>query len=141
MLAQPVVGAVFEKQPHFSGSELFGWAATVEPVAEALLQRWTHSDGSGAMSLTGGFKAWRSSTLAAVPFDGVHAGGYVFQIEMTFRASRAGARVREIPITFRDRRVGQSKMSRRIVVEALVVVVQLRLEDLRSRWRGSRQPK
>jgi dolichol-phosphate mannosyltransferase len=89
--------------------------------------------------LTGGFKAWRASTLAAVPFDGVHAGGYVFQIEMTFRASRAGARVREIPITFRDRRVGQSKMSRRIVVEALVVVVQLRLEELRDRWRERRR--
>lgn len=83
--------------------------------------------------LTGGFKAWRAETLAAVPFDGVHAGGYVFQIEMTFRASRAGARIREIPITFRDRRVGQSKMSRRIVVEALVVVVQLRAEELRAR--------
>jgi dolichol-phosphate mannosyltransferase len=84
--------------------------------------------------LTGGFKAWRADTLAAVPFDGVHAGGYVFQIEMTFRASRAGARIREIPITFRDRRVGQSKMSRRIVVEALVVVVQLRAEELRTRF-------
>lgn len=83
--------------------------------------------------LTGGFKAWRAETLAAVPFDGVHAGGYVFQIEMTFRASRAGGRIREIPIIFRDRRVGHSKMSRRIVVEALVVVVQLRAEELRSR--------
>jgi dolichol-phosphate mannosyltransferase len=85
--------------------------------------------------LTGGFKAWRASTLAAVPFDGVHAGGYVFQIEMTFRASRAGARIREVPITFRDRRVGQSKMSRRIVVEALVVVVQLRAEEIARRLR------
>jgi dolichol-phosphate mannosyltransferase len=85
--------------------------------------------------LTGGFKAWRAATLAAVPFDGVHAGGYVFQIEMTFRASRAGARLVEVPITFRDRRVGQSKMSRRIVVEALVVVVQLRLEELIGRLR------
>ena len=89
--------------------------------------------------LTGGFKAWRSTTLASVPFDGVHAGGYVFQIEMTFRASRLGARIPEIPITFRDRRVGQSKMSRRIVAEALVVVVQLRLEELRGRWRERRQ--
>jgi dolichol-phosphate mannosyltransferase len=89
--------------------------------------------------LTGGFKAWRSATLASVPFDGVHAGGYVFQIEMTFRASRLGARVHEVPITFRDRRVGQSKMSRRIVVEALVVVLQLRFEDLRGRWRERRQ--
>jgi dolichol-phosphate mannosyltransferase len=89
--------------------------------------------------LTGGYKAWRAATLAAVPFDGVHAGGYVFQIEMTFRASRAGARIREIPITFRDRRVGQSKMSRRIVVEALVVVVQLRLEEIGRRLRTSRR--
>lgn len=90
--------------------------------------------------LTGGFKAWRGSTLAALPFDGVHAGGYVFQIEMTFRAARRGARIREIPITFTDRRVGQSKMSRRIVAEALLVVLQLRFEDLIGRWRSRRQP-
>ena len=89
--------------------------------------------------LTGGFKAWRAPTLEAVPFDGVHAGGYVFQIEMTFRASRAGARIREVPITFRDRRVGQSKMSRRIVVEALVVVVQLRAEEILGRVRRRRK--
>ena len=94
--------------------------------------------GLGQNDLTGGFKAWRASTLAAVPFDGVHAGGYVFQIEMTFRADRSGARIREIPITFRDRRVGQSKMSRRIVVEALVVVVQLRAEELLGRLRRRR---
>ena len=49
---------------------------------------------------------------------------------------RAGARIREVPITFRDRRVGQSKMCRRIVVEALVVVVQLRAEELRGRLCG-----
>jgi dolichol-phosphate mannosyltransferase len=85
--------------------------------------------------LTGGFKAWRATTLAAIPFAGVHAGGYVFQIEMTFRASRSGARVAEVPITFRDRRVGQSKMSRRIVFEALVVVVELRAEELLGRIR------
>jgi dolichol-phosphate mannosyltransferase len=88
--------------------------------------------------LTGGFKAWRASTLAAVPFAGVHAGGYVFQIEMTYRASRAGARIREVPIVFRDRRVGQSKMSRRIVVEALIVVVQLRIDELLG-WVGRRR--
>ncbi len=95
----------------------------------------------GPRDLTGGFKAWRASTLASIPFDGVHAGGYVFQIEMTFRASRSGGRVAEVPITFRDRRVGQSKMSRRIVVEALVVVVTLRAEELlgRVRGRGRRQ--
>jgi dolichol-phosphate mannosyltransferase len=90
--------------------------------------------------LTGGFKAWRAETLAAIPFDGVHAGGYVFQIEMTYRASRGGARVTEVPITFQDRRVGRSKMSRRIIVEALLVVVRLRWDELRGRrsWRRSR---
>ena len=96
--------------------------------------------GLAPRDLTGGFKAWRADTLAGVPFDGVHAGGYVFQIEMTYRATRAGARIRELPITFRDRRVGQSKMSRRIVAEALVVVVQLRAEDLRDRLLRRRRP-
>lgn len=88
--------------------------------------------------LTGGFKAWRATTLGSIPFDGIHAGGYVFQIEMTYRASRLGARVSEVPITFRDRRIGQSKMSRRIVVEALVVVVALRFDELRGRGAGTR---
>jgi dolichol-phosphate mannosyltransferase len=90
--------------------------------------------------LTGGFKAWRAASLATIPFAGIHAGGYVFQIEMTFRATRLGARIVEYPITFRDRRVGQSKMSRRIVVEALVVVVQLRAEELWARIRGRQTP-
>ena len=83
--------------------------------------------------LTGGFKAWRAETLASIPFDGVHAGGYVFQIEMTHRASRGGARITEVPITFQDRRVGHSKMSRRIIVEALVVVIRLRWDEIRRR--------
>ena len=60
---------------------------------------------------------------------------------MTYRASRAGARITEVPITFRDRRVGHSKMSRRIIVEALLVVVRLRAEELAARFRacGHRQ--
>jgi dolichol-phosphate mannosyltransferase len=89
--------------------------------------------GLPANDLTGGFKAWRAATLQAVDFAGVHAGGYVFQVEMTYRAHRGGARIREVPITFCDRRVGQSKMSRRIVGEALVVVLQLRWDELRGR--------
>ena len=88
--------------------------------------------------LTGGFKAWRSSTLASVPSDGVRAGGYVFQIEMTYRATHLGARVVEVPILFRDRQVGQSKMSRRIIFEALFVVLGLRWDELRGR--GPRRP-
>jgi dolichol-phosphate mannosyltransferase len=89
--------------------------------------------GLGPHDLTGGFKAWRASTLRAIPFDHVHAGGYVFMIEMTFRAHRAGARILEVPIVFRDRLLGRSKMSRRIIVEALVVVVRLRADELLRR--------
>jgi dolichol-phosphate mannosyltransferase len=94
--------------------------------------------GLRANDLTGGFKAWRASTLGSLPFDGIHAGGYVFQIEMTYRASRAGARIAEIPITFRDRRVGRSKMSRRIIAEALLVVVRLRAEEVVAGFRRRR---
>jgi dolichol-phosphate mannosyltransferase len=83
--------------------------------------------------LTGGFKAWRRETLAAIPWDAVHSGGYVFSIEMTYLASRGGARVVEVPIIFVDRRAGQSKMSRRIIAEALAVVLTLRWKELRGR--------
>ncbi|MEX2546251.1 MAG: polyprenol monophosphomannose synthase, partial [Chloroflexota bacterium] len=69
----------------------------------------------------------------SLPWDQLHSGGYVFQIETTFLASRNGARVAEVPIVFVDRMLGASKMSRRIIVEALVVVLQLRWEELRGR--------
>jgi dolichol-phosphate mannosyltransferase len=85
--------------------------------------------------LTGGFKAWRRETLDRLPWGELHSGGYVFQIETTFLASRNGARIREVPIVFVDRRLGASKMSRRIIVEALAVVVQLRWDEIRGRLR------
>jgi dolichol-phosphate mannosyltransferase len=85
--------------------------------------------------LTGGFKAWRRDTLAALPWGELHSGGYVFQIETTFLASRNRARIREVPIVFVDRRLGESKMSRRIIFEALAVVVRLRVDEMRGRLR------
>jgi dolichol-phosphate mannosyltransferase len=87
----------------------------------------------GPSDLTGGFKAWRRSALEAVEWERLHSGGYVFQIETTYLATRAGAVVREVPIVFKDREVGTSKMSKSIIVEALVVVLQLRWEELRGR--------
>ena len=83
--------------------------------------------------LTGGFKAWRREALEVVPWERVHSGGYVFQIETTYLATRAGAAVSEVPIVFSDRRVGVSKMSRRIIAEALLVVLRLRWDELRGR--------
>lgn len=83
--------------------------------------------------LTGGFKVWRRETLQAIDPDRLHSGGYVFQIETTYLASRAGARVTEVPIIFRDREVGTSKMSGNIISEALGVVLRLGWEQLRGR--------
>ena len=87
----------------------------------------------GPNDLTGGFKAWRRSALESVQWERVHSGGYVFQIETTYLATRAGAKVVEVPIVFKDREVGTSKMSKSIIGEALVVVLQLRWEELRGR--------
>jgi dolichol-phosphate mannosyltransferase len=82
--------------------------------------------------LTGGFKAIRSDLLQTIDLDAVHAGGYAFQIETTFRAHRLGARITEVPITFEPRREGASKMSRGIIIEALKVVVALRWAAVRG---------
>jgi len=76
--------------------------------------------------LTGGFKAMRAEVLQSIDLDAVHAGGYAFQVEMTYRAHRLGARIVEVPITFEERREGASKMSSGIVLEAFKVVVALR---------------
>jgi dolichol-phosphate mannosyltransferase len=89
--------------------------------------------GIGVRDLTGVFKCFRRTVLERVPLADVDAQGYMFQIEMTYRAIREGFRVVEVPITFADRRLGGSKMSRRIVLEAVRRVPELRLDALRGR--------
>jgi len=76
--------------------------------------------------LTGGFKCIRRAVLESIDLGSVRAEGYVFQIEVTYRAVLAGFRVREIPIVFVDRAAGKSKMSSRIALEAMWVVPALR---------------
>jgi dolichol-phosphate mannosyltransferase len=86
--------------------------------------------------LTGGFKAWRSDALRAIDLDTLHAGGYAFQIETTFKARLAGARIVETPITFEERRAGTSKMSMNIFMEAFRLVLALRVGNMRRRRRS-----
>jgi len=81
---------------------------------------------------TGGFKCFRREVLETLDLGAISARGYMFQIETTYRVRRAGFRVREIPIVFTDRRVGQSKMSKDIVLEAIWKVPALRLAALRG---------
>jgi dolichol-phosphate mannosyltransferase len=68
---------------------------------------------------TGGFRAYRRTVLDALPLDDVASHGYCFQVDLAWRATQAGYRVVEVPITFVERVRGESKMSRRIVAEAL----------------------
>lgn len=76
--------------------------------------------------LTGGFKCFNRRVLESIDLDAVQSSGYAFQIELTYRALKKGFTVKEIPIVFEDRRVGQSKMSRKIFLEAVRMVWKLR---------------
>lgn len=85
--------------------------------------------GVGVHDLTGGFKCIHRRVLEAIQLETIRAEGYVFQIEVTYRALLAGFKVTEVPIVFRDRSVGSSKMSARIAAEAMWAVPFLRRRD------------
>lgn len=82
--------------------------------------------GVDVRDLTGGFKCIRREVLETIDLDSVRADGYVFQIEVTYRAVIAGFKVVEVPIVFQDRTAGTSKMSPRIALEAMLLVPRLR---------------
>jgi dolichol-phosphate mannosyltransferase len=87
---------------------------------------------------TAGFRAYRTEMLKTLDLESVHSEGYGFQIEMTRRVYRSGGRIREVPITFIERVAGHSKMSRRIVAEALWDVTRWGVRD-RFRRRPTRR--
>jgi glycosyltransferase involved in cell wall biosynthesis len=92
-----------------------------------LLSRWGNRYSGFMLGLkvadaTAGFRAYRADMLRTIDLDGVRADGYGFQIEMAYRVAQAGGVLTEVPITFADREHGQSKMSGRIIVEALALV-------------------
>ena len=95
-----------------------------------LYARWV--TGLPVADVTGGFKCWRRELLARIPLSEVRSNGYAFQIEMTYRAWRLGARLCETPILFADRTVGDSKMNKRIALEALWIVWWLRWQQWRK---------
>ena len=79
---------------------------------------------------TGGFKAWRGSLLDTIRLEKIRSQGYSFQIEMNFRAWRFGASIKEETIIFTDRTIGESKMSKSIMYEAIWMVWRLRIWKL-----------
>lgn len=93
--------------------------------------------GLAVRDATSGFRAYRAAALGNAMLEAVASEGYAFQIEMVRRVQRAGGRVAEIPITFVERHEGRSKMTRGIVLEALVRVTRWGLQDRLSRLRRS----
>ncbi|HOP07864.1 MAG TPA: polyprenol monophosphomannose synthase [candidate division Zixibacteria bacterium] len=79
---------------------------------------------------TGGFKCFRREVLEAINLNEAQSSGYVFQIEMSMRAWKKGFRIKEIPIIFVDRTAGESKMSKKIMREAIWMVWWLRIKSM-----------
>ncbi|MBK6421817.1 MAG: polyprenol monophosphomannose synthase [Gemmatimonadetes bacterium] len=116
-----------------TGVNVINW-----PISRLLLSLGANLYARGITGLplsdsTGGFKCFRREVLEAIDFSKVKSNGYAFQIEMSFRAWKKGFRLKEIPIIFHDRVEGQSKMSKRIVREAIWMVWWLRLQGLLGR--------
>jgi dolichol-phosphate mannosyltransferase len=85
--------------------------------------------GLGVRDATAGYRAFRASTLEEIDYGTTRADGYAFQVEMAYRVARTGGGIVEHPITFRDRVRGTSKMSGRIVVEAMLLVTTWAVRD------------
>ncbi|HSB91040.1 MAG TPA: polyprenol monophosphomannose synthase [Anaerolineales bacterium] len=137
--ALPAADAVFGSRYVPGGSLDERWG-----LARLALSRFGNSYartilGLHLLDVTGGFRAWKRSTLASMPLDRIRSNGYVFQVEMAYVASRLGFRIVESPIYFEDRRLGRSKMSLRIQIEAALRVWMVLLEHrhLTPRARGS----
>ncbi len=106
---------------YVKGGSTKGW-----PLHRELLSRggnlWTQLMlGLPVKDATGGLVAWRATTLEGMGLDGVEAAGYGFQVEMVRRAIRSGYTVAEVPIEFVERELGASKMSGKIVAEAMLL--------------------
>jgi dolichol-phosphate mannosyltransferase len=82
---------------------------------------------------TGGFRAWRRKALQALPLDRILSDGYSFQVETLYEAIRAGCTVGEVPIVFVERREGESKLSRTVLFESLLMPWRLRVRSLSRR--------
>jgi dolichol-phosphate mannosyltransferase len=111
---------------YVSGGVVRDWGTTRRILSRGGCRYASTILGIQVDDLTGGFKCLRRRTLELVDLDSVKAEGYVFQIEVTYRALLHGLKVVEVPITFRDRLAGTSKMSSRIAIEAMWAVLALR---------------
>lgn len=127
------------------GSRYVPGGRTVDwPWTRRVLSRWGNRYAAGVLGLavndaTAGYRAYSADALRRIDHGSVAADGYAFQVEMTHRLVREGGRIVEFPITFHERLAGESKLSKRIIGEALVVVARLWLADRRGRRQRRRR--
>jgi dolichol-phosphate mannosyltransferase len=115
---------------YISGVNVVNW-----PMGRLLLSYYANAytriiTGLPVRDATGGFKCFRRETLEAIPLESIKSNGYIFQIEVSMRIWKKGFRIKEIPIVFTDRQHGVSKMSKKIVREAIWKVWYLRLMSI-----------
>lgn len=115
------------------GKLVVDWGPVRRAISKAGSAYARFMTGTGAHDCTAGFRAYRADVLGAVPLGGIRSDGYSFLIEMLALLRSAGARVAEVPVTYVDRRMGQSKISRVIVLEAFGVTTRLGLRRLVGR--------
>ncbi|HEY5960458.1 MAG TPA: polyprenol monophosphomannose synthase [Polyangiaceae bacterium] len=118
---------------NIEGGRVEGWGIGRQLISKGGSLYARTALGVGVHDLTTGYKAFTRETLEGLNLRDVKSTGYGFQIEMTFRALRRERKVVEVPIVFVDRRAGQSKMSTRIFMEALLVVWKLRWDAVVGR--------
>nr|MBN2278575.1 polyprenol monophosphomannose synthase [candidate division Zixibacteria bacterium] len=115
---------------YISGVNVVNW-----PMSRLLLSYYANTytrlvTGLPVRDGTGGFKCFRREVLQAIDLDAIRSNGYIFQIELSMRVWKKGFRIKEIPIIFTDREFGSSKMSKKIVREAIWKVWYLRLMSI-----------
>jgi glycosyltransferase involved in cell wall biosynthesis len=122
------------------GGQVTNWAAArlaLSKLGNAYARTWL---GIGVHDATSGFRVYRRQALEQITAGPIRSDGYGFQIELAYRAWNAGLSVGEAPITFQEREHGQSKISRRIVFEALWLVTVWGLRDRFKLERGLQRP-
>lgn len=112
---------------YINGISVVNW-----PMSRLLLSYFANMyarlvTGLPVQDATGGYKCFRVEALKSLDLSKIHAGGYSFQIEVTYKLWKKGFRIKEIPILFMDRTAGVSKMSGKIIKEALLLIIRLRL--------------
>jgi len=120
---------------YVAGGEIPNWKFSRRLLSKGGNQYASLMLGLGVADATAGFRAYRSGLLERMDFANLGASGYGFQIEGAWRALRTGARVVEVPIRFEDRENGESKMSKSIVIEALMLVTKWGIAERLSRAR------